>query len=159
MTAANELLGMILLLSLRGYGRVVLLAGWRIPRRLYGGRRRARSLFAGAPASPGLHAELGQGLVVGAEVDHREGLDLPDRLAPVLDRLVQLLRDGLSLAFERLLLDLQVLGLGQEPFQLGLEWVDPRNQARVLGAGPENRVPIPEDVRFCCAHRHVASPF
>src|SRR3954466_4384063 len=152
--SANEFLGMTLLLSFR-FGRVVLLALRRIPRRLHGGRRRARSLGLAAPADPGRHAELGQGLVGGAEVDHREGLDLADRLAPVRDHLLQLLRDGLSLTFERLLLDLEVPGLGQEPFELGLERIDPRNQARVLGAGPEDRVPIPENVRLCSFHRHV----
>src|SRR3954451_13416945 len=84
MVSANGGLGMTPLLSLRRYGWVVLLAGLRSLRR----GRRLRSLgLPGTQGTPGLHAELRQGLVGGAEADHREGLDLPGRLAPVLNRL------------------------------------------------------------------------
>src|SRR3954469_12036376 len=83
-------------------------ARWRRCGRRHG-RRRARSLgLAGAPLDPCLHAELRQGLVVGAETDQREGAELPGRLAPVFDHLLDLLRRSLSLAFERLLLDLEL---------------------------------------------------
>jgi hypothetical protein len=61
-------------------------------------------------------------------MDDDEGPDLPSGLPAVLDGRLQLLGDGAPPSLQGLLLDLEVLRLGEEPLELGLEGIDPRDE-------------------------------